>query len=42
MARPNDSKDMKPKENGDLVKVPLDNNFKLVLINILIILYYKI
>ncbi len=35
MARPNDSKDMKPKENGDLVKVPLDNNFKLVLINIL-------
>jgi len=35
MAKPNDSKDMKPKENGDLVKVPLDNNFKLVLINIL-------
>jgi len=35
MAKPNDTKDMKPKENGDLVKVPLDNNFKLVLINIL-------
>ena len=35
MAKPNDSKDMKPKENGDLVKVPLDNNLKLVLINIL-------
>lgn len=35
MAKPNDTKEMKPNENGDLVKVPLDNNFKLVLINIL-------
>ena len=35
MAKPNDAKDMKPKENSDLVKAPLDNNFKLVLINIL-------
>ena len=35
MSKPNDTKDMKPKENGELVKVPLDNNLKLVLINIL-------
>ena len=35
MAKPNNSKDMKPKENNELVKVPLDNNLKLVLVNIL-------
>lgn len=35
MAKPNNNKDMKPKENNELVKVPLDNNLKLVLINIL-------
>lgn len=35
MAKPNDPKNMKPKENNELVKVPLDNNLKLVLINIL-------
>ena len=35
MAKPNDSKQMKPKENEELVKAPLDNNIKLVLINII-------
>lgn len=35
MAKPNNTKDMKPKENNELVKVPLDNNLKLVIINIL-------
>lgn len=35
MAKPNNNKDMNPKENNELVKVPLDNNLKLVLINIL-------
>lgn len=35
MAKPSNNKDMKPKENNELVKVPLDNNLKLVLINIL-------
>lgn len=35
MANPNNTKDMKPTENNELVKVPMDNNFKLVLINIL-------
>ena len=30
MAKPNDQKNMKPKENNELVKVPLDNNLKLV------------
>ncbi len=34
MAKPNNTKEMKPKENEELVKVPLDNNLKLVLINI--------
>lgn len=34
MAKPNNTKEMKPKENDELVKVPLDNNLKLVLINI--------
>lgn len=35
MAKPNNTRDMKPKENNELVKVPLDNNLKLVFINIL-------
>ena len=35
MAKPNQTKDMKPKENDELVKVPIDNNLKLVLINII-------
>lgn len=35
MAKPNDTKQMKPKENSELVKAPLDNNLKLVLINII-------
>ena len=34
MAKPNNTKEIKPKENEELVKVPLDNNLKLVLINI--------
>lgn len=33
MSKPQ-QKDMKPKENDELVKVPIDNNLKLVLINI--------
>lgn len=33
MSKPQ-QKDMKPKENNELVKVPIDNNLKLVLINI--------
>ena len=35
MAKLNQTKDMKPKENDELVKVPIDNNLKLVLINII-------
>lgn len=34
MSKPQ-QKDMKPKENNELVKVPIDNNLKLVLINII-------
>ena len=34
MANSNNNQEMKPKENKELVKVPLDNNLKLVLINI--------
>ena len=34
MSKPQ-QKDMKPKENKELVKVPIDNNLKLVLINII-------
>lgn len=34
MSKPQ-QKDMKPKENDELVKVPIDNNLKLVLINII-------
>lgn len=35
MAKPNDGNQMKPKENRELVKAPIDNNLKLVLINII-------
>lgn len=35
MAKPNDANQMKPKENSELVKAPIDNNLKLVLINII-------
>lgn len=35
MAKPNSQKEMKPKENEELNKVPIDNNLKLVLINII-------
>ncbi len=35
MAKPNDANQMKPKENRELVKAPIDNNLKLVLINII-------
>ena len=35
MAKPNDTNQMKPKENSELVKAPIDNNLKLVLINII-------
>ena len=35
MAKPNQPKDTKPKENEELVKLPIDNNIKLVMINII-------
>lgn len=35
MAKPNETKPIKPKENNELVKAPLDNNIKLVLINLI-------
>ena len=32
MAKPNQPKDTKPKENEELVKLPIDNNIKLVMV----------